>query len=356
MMVERRAAQPPQFSICIPQFNRTSFLIQACQSIEAQQNSTVEVCISDDRSTDGREPELLHYLESSGLSYVYQRQSENQRYDGNLRNAIALARGEWCLLLGNDDALARSDTLQNIASGLAPYPAAHVALTNYEQYDSGAVYVRVRETRLGAGPAAAVKLFRNFSFVSGVLIRRESAQRHATTRWDGGEMYQMFLSCRTIAAGHECIGLPLVAIRKDIAIPGEEVDSYARRAVLNPCPIIARPINVVGIAPLVAAAIAPHASHAQQLRLNQSTARQLFLFTYPFWLFEYRRIQSWRYAAGIALAMRPDRSLAAVPLSRLGQAVTTLLYAAVTVAGLLLPIGLFDRTRGWLYRLAKRST
>src|SRR5437868_10033482 len=80
-----RSASQPVFSICIPQFNRTSFLIEACRSIVAQNFVECEVCISDDASTDGRHLELLNFLESSPLSYVYRRQVRNLRYDGNLR-------------------------------------------------------------------------------------------------------------------------------------------------------------------------------------------------------------------------------------------------------------------------------
>src|SRR5438067_1165981 len=74
----------PVFSICIPQFNRTSFLIEACKSLVAQSFSSFEICISDDCSTDGREAELASFLLSSGLDFTYARQARNRRYDGNL--------------------------------------------------------------------------------------------------------------------------------------------------------------------------------------------------------------------------------------------------------------------------------
>src|SRR5262249_44138276 len=81
----------PFFSVCIPQYNRTSFLIATCRSLAVQTFRAFEVCISDDCSTDGRERELLDFLQSSGLSFVYYKRPTNGRYDANLRSSIELA-------------------------------------------------------------------------------------------------------------------------------------------------------------------------------------------------------------------------------------------------------------------------
>ena len=48
--------------------------------------------------------------------------------------------------------------------------------------------------------ATAVRAFRHFSFVSGVVLDGPAARKMATDKWDGSEMYQMFLGCRMIAA------------------------------------------------------------------------------------------------------------------------------------------------------------
>src|SRR5688500_1835906 len=108
----------PFFSICIPQHNRTSFLIQALRTLAAQTFRDFEVCISDDASTDGRESDLLGFLESSGLQHKYVRQEKNLRYDGNLRAAITMASGRYCFLLGNDDGLVSEESLQHVAEAI----------------------------------------------------------------------------------------------------------------------------------------------------------------------------------------------------------------------------------------------
>ena len=82
----------PFFSVCIPQFNRTSFLIEACKVLNGQTFRDFEICISDDCSTDGRETELIQYLQQSGLSFTYKKQPKNKRYDANLLREKLLRR------------------------------------------------------------------------------------------------------------------------------------------------------------------------------------------------------------------------------------------------------------------------
>ena len=352
-VVERRTGSP-FISICIPQYNRTSFLIEACRSIAAQSFRGFEVCISDDCSNDGREEELLSFLKSSGLEFVWARQSRNRRYDGNLRAAIALARGEYCILLGNDDALANANSLQEVAAALALNKPG-VAICNYADFVSGEPYRRVRDGIIGTGPEGAAALFRHVSFVSGVVLRRADAIANTTEAWDGSEMYQMYLTSRLLAAGGSCLGISAVVIRKDIAIAGETVDSYARRPRLDPCPIEERKLNLVWIPRLVAAAIEPYVTRAEGSRLNRQVVSQLLRFTYPFWLFEYRRIQSWKYALGIALGMRPRNVISGVPLSFVAALRLRLLYASATAAGLLIPRSWFERSRKHLFGIAKSA-
>ena len=169
----------PFFSICVPQFNRTSFLIEACRSIFSQTFRDIEICISDDRSTDGRALELLDVLESHDIPFRYCCQPQNTRYDGNLRSAIDLAQGQFCFLLGNDDALASATVLKELHDRMLRFERPGVVITNYKDYKSGQTIRRVKEDQLfGAGPAVVVQSFRTFSFVSGVVL--DAARAHSS--------------------------------------------------------------------------------------------------------------------------------------------------------------------------------
>lgn len=348
----RRTA--PAFSICIPQFNRTSFLIEACRSLATQSFANFEVCISDDRSTDGREEELLSFLKSSGLEFSYARQAKNQRYDGNLRSAIAMARGELVFLLGNDDRLAQPDTLERIHEKIHKSGPVQVAIANYAELGTGRIFHRVPGGILGSGPTAAVRAFRNFSFVSGVILDAQAARRWSTDKWDKSEMYQMYLGCRILAAGGTLLGIDEICIEKDIQIPNESVDSYASKKVahkgLSP---VALPM--AQIVPLVADAIAPYMDPISLDKTLTEMTSRLIVFTYGFWLIELRRTQSWRYAVSVYRGLRPKRILAGLPIGRPGRLTIGLLYAIVGLGGLTVPVSLFRRLEPWLYGLAKRE-
>lgn len=347
----------PYFSICIPQHNRTSFLIEALRSLERQTFRDFDVCISDDASTDGREADLLGYLERASFTHRYVRQEKNLRYDGNTRAAIGLARGRYCFLLGNDDGLTHATTLEKLADVLRAHGEPAVALTNYREVENGRIYRRVTSSGiLGGGVAAAVAHFRSFSFVSGVILETRPAHEHATPHYDGSEMYQVFLATRLLAEGGSLLAIEDVVVDKDLRIPGESVDSYAARPKLDPCPVVPRKFNLSSFPAVVSGAIEPYVTKRELARVNMRILLQLYAYTYPFWLIEFRRVQSWKYALGIALGQRPAEMSKGLLISPAGSAVTALTFMLSTLGGLLAPV---TATQKWIgpifYKLAKRA-
>jgi hypothetical protein len=346
----------PYFSICIPQYARTDFLLVALDSLARQSFRDFEICIADDCSPDGRQGEIEAWLKASGIPHVFRRNLRNLRYDGNLRTAIGLARGRYCFLLGNDDALSDSEVLGRLRTDMENLGPCAVAVTDFEDYMSGASAKRIVQTRnYGCGPAVAVAHFRNFSFVSGVVLERVAAQGLATAQWDGGEMYQTYLACGMIARGHSLLELAWPAIRKDVRIPGASVDSYATRPRVSAWPPVERRLPLCELGRIVSDAIAPLVpGAAERRRLNTRVLVQLLVFTYPFWLVEYRRVQSFGYALGFALAMRPAVTANGVDLGLISRIRVWGLYVAASLGGLLVPVSLFHRLQTTLYRVAKR--
>jgi hypothetical protein len=345
----------PAFSICVPQYNRTSFLIEACRALIDQSFDSFELCIADDRSTDGRGDELISFLKSSGLDFTYARQTANRRYDGNLRGAMALARGKFTLLMGNDDRLAEPGTLEHMHRILNSSGPVHVAIANYAECESGRVFQRVPRTGiLGSGPSAAAQAFRNFSFVSGVIFDTVAARRWSTDKWDGSEMYQMFIGCRMLAAGGNLLGISEVCVGKDIRIANESVDSYAakRKEKADLSPVV---LPMAQIVPLVADAMQPFVTPRQLEAAVMKIWTRLLIFTYGFWLLELRRVHSWRYSASVYRGLSPVRVSRGIHLSAWNSLRIRLLYSVVGAAGLGTPVWLFRALEPALYRLAKRT-
>ena len=350
-----RTLREPFFSICIPQYNRTDFLIAACESFASQKFRDFEVCISDDCSNDGKERLLLDHLGRLSLSFVYSRTQSNIRYDANLRNAISLSKGKYLLLIGNDDALSDSDVLQSIHDELVRFEPIAAAITNYRELTSGKIYRRMTTAGvLGCGPHVAVMNFRNYSFLSGVILGGDEARKCATEAVDGSEMYQMFLGTRLIAAGGRLLAIDRVCINKDIEVPGQIVESYRTTPRLVSAPILERPLPMGRLLKVVAAGLDPHHEGADRQANLLRVAGQLYRFTYPFWIVEYRRVQSWRYALGVFLALRPTRITDGLSLSRSVNLRLWVIYMVGGLVALSIPIAAFDALRPHFYSLAKR--
>lgn len=346
----------PYFSICIPQFNRTSFLKQALVSYADQTFRDFEICISDGGSTDGRIDELEDFLRELGQTYRLGRSERNLQYDPNLRSAIGLSNGRYLLLMGNDDALSASDSLQLLHDRIEQHPGTAVAITNYVELPDRTLYRRMTGTgSAGSGPALAATTFRHYAFVSGIVLDGPRCRDWATDRVDGSEMYQMYLGARLVASGGEFLSIDHVLIDKDIQIEGETVDSYRARAREPAWSFKERPLPLARIVDTVMAGITAADPSADHRRLAYRLARQVYLFTYPFWLFEYRRVQSYGYAYGVYRALRPSVVCARVDLRRRDRMALWVIYLAQGMAALLVPLAAFDALRGRLYRFAKRA-
>jgi hypothetical protein len=293
-------------------------------------------------------------LRSADLPFVFRSSQVNLKYDANIRAAIGLAQGQYCMLMGNDDALNGPDALGDLWADMEKRGRLGAVISDFCDFRTGKRAFRIRASRVyGAGPRVSVYHFRNFAFVSGIVLEREIAQALASGKWDGSEMYQTFIGCRLIASGKPLLERAAALVKKDIVVPGEEVDSYARRPRVWPCPIVERPTPLCQMGRLVADAIAPYAEKAERRQLNERILLHLLGITYPYWLFEHRRVQSWRFAAGIAIGMKPSRTADGVELGFLRRFRVWCLYVVVTVLGLTIPCRIFEALKGGLYKLAK---
>lgn len=346
----------PYFSICIPQYNRTDFLLEALRSFAEQDFVDFEVCISDGGSTDGGLHRIKAFLANSGIRHVIATSDRNLPYDANLRRSISLSSGRFLLLMGNDDALTDPQTLSALHETLEAHAPVAVAITNYRELSNGRFYRRMTSTAImGQGPHTAAQTFRHYSFVSGLILEGEGSRAAATATCDGGEMYQMYLGSRLVGRGGRFLSIERMCVDKDVQVPGQMVDSYRTRERVWPCPIQDRPLPLGRILETVALGLRSVADGPESDRALGSVARQLYTFTYPFWIFEYRRVQSYNYSLGVYMALRPSLTTRAAHLRRLDYITVWALYLASGLAGFTLPVRLFDALRSKLYSLAKRS-
>lgn len=110
-------------SICIPTYNRADFLPDTLESIISQADSTVEIVVSDNASTDNTY-DIIQSFRSQFPNITYQRLPENIGADRNYLRSVDLARGRYCWLFGSDDVMragAVNRVLNELRSGAGIY-------------------------------------------------------------------------------------------------------------------------------------------------------------------------------------------------------------------------------------------
>jgi hypothetical protein len=347
--------EAPFLTVAIPHYRHRRYLEVVVASILAQDLDSFEIVVSDDCSPDDSQQVIPEILHRSGRPFRYYVQPANLGYDANVRFCLAAAQGEYVLLLGNDDALAGPDSLRRISDVLRKLDRPLVAFVNYSDYATGVVTRRAQSTQLlGSGPDTAIRFFRSFSFVSGLLFAREAARQHETDAWDGSIYYQIYLASRIVASGGNLAAIDECTIRKDVRLDGQTVPNYATVWAGAPWSFASRHTGLDSVIRVTAAAVLPALPEREHSEALRRIIGQVLAISYPHWLFEYRRVANWSTAVGVARGMWPGGLLAEYGLAARDRAWLWALYGAVTIAGLLFPATLFVRFRGRLADLVRR--
>ena len=346
----------PFFSFCIPNYNRTDFLLQTLQSIVAQNYTDYEVCISDGKSTDGRFSEIRNFLQNHQIAHQIHESPTNLQYDSNLRKAISLSNGQYLILMGNDDALANRDILGLIHRILADHPNAGVLITNYLELSSGRSFNRMKLTgSLGKGPLIATTTFRDYSFISGILMHGPLARALANNQCDGSEMYQMYLGTAIVSSGKELVGINEICIDKDIQIAGLQVDNMQTRPKLKLSWSDRPNLPMMHIFDTVSLGIETVLTDKRLGKYYVTILKELYSFTYPYWILQYKHLQSFKYALLFFYCLRPNNLLRNRKLTVFENFYISTLYLCYGVVALATPLLLFKLMEPLLYRIAKRK-
>ncbi|QTL39798.1 glycosyltransferase family 2 protein [Xenorhabdus budapestensis] len=96
-----------KISFCIPTYNRARFLEELLESIANQSNHSldIEVCISDNASTDGTSDMIAIWGKKFNFPIKYHCHDNNIGPDRNYLSAINMGTGDYCWIFGSDDML-----------------------------------------------------------------------------------------------------------------------------------------------------------------------------------------------------------------------------------------------------------
>ena len=347
-------------SICIPHYNRAQHLLVVLDSIRSQDYSNIEVIISDDCSVDDSSKVIPDYIAAhraqSRVRFTYIRQLRNLGYDGNLRAALAAAQGEYLFILGNDDALAKSTTITRLVTIVTELGLPDIAFTNFHTYGSeNDVARRAANTRVfGAGPDVAARHYRSFSFVGGVVIKRSAFKQHDSDHYDGSIYIQIYLAARIISAGGTLASIAESMVAKDVVVDGKAANSYTDTLASKNYKITPRTGGLDQVGRVACDAILPYVPPSQQGQYLFLIYYQIFAFTYPAWLYAYRKQGVFRASFNLALGCFPPRLITVREVPFSVHARLLLLYFGATLFGLFLPIWLLGNLKHYAYKFSKK--
>ena len=127
----------PLLSICIPTYNRARLLEDAIKSILSQAtefSSEIEICVSDNCSTDNTESVIKKLQKKSRIRIVYHKNSKNMGADYNYMKVIEIAHGEYCWYLSSDDEIEK-DGIRKMLSEIKANPRTGLFIVSRKVYD-----------------------------------------------------------------------------------------------------------------------------------------------------------------------------------------------------------------------------
>lgn len=295
----------PLFTVCIPAYNRANYLPPLLDSIFQQDGQNYEVLICEDGSPERaaiaaiaarysmKMPGRIRYLENV----------RNLGYDGNIRELVTKAQGEYCVFMGNDDLMC-AGALAAIASAIQRQPECGVLVRSYATFDVNPnqfnqVYRYFPDEHvLPAGAQAIFTAYRRSVVIPGMVINRDAALAVATDRFDGSLLYQLYL-VGMILAKYSVVFVPqIIALRRD-GIPPDFGNSEAEQGKFIPHD--QTPASSIHFMQGMLS-IAKYVEEATQLKVFEAIRSDIGNYSYPILSIQGKRPMGVFIKYGIALS------------------------------------------------------
>ncbi|MBN1412802.1 MAG: glycosyltransferase family 2 protein [Spirochaetales bacterium] len=196
-----------RLTVCIPAYNRANRLVELLDSIVAQDYTEYEILICEDNSPERREiaqivreyqaryPDLIRYYENE----------RNLGYDGQIRNLVNKAEGDYCFFMGNDDLMAPR-ALATVGDAVDKYENIGVVLRTYASFDEDPEKPKQvfryfeQELFFPGGRSTIITFFRRSVVISGLVLHTLMARKFTTDKFDGTLLYQLYLSANILVS------------------------------------------------------------------------------------------------------------------------------------------------------------
>ena len=165
-------------SICIPTFNRASYLRECLESILTSASKYldhIEIVISDNASTDNTKHVVQGFQDR--YSYIRYNRNEENVFDENFFIAASLAKGDYIWIFADDDKMEKG-TINEVLSAIDK--GHNLIICNYSIWNKD-LTKKIKETRYGLKLDMnfhdSNKLLRTFGiglqFVSSIIIKKD---------------------------------------------------------------------------------------------------------------------------------------------------------------------------------------
>jgi glycosyltransferase involved in cell wall biosynthesis len=286
---------------------------------------------------------------------IYKRNASNLGYDRNFRQSIELATGEYIIVIGNDDSINPEYDLGAIAEFLKNHAYPEIGFCNFLEEGSGNTLVeRAQRTDvLGTGYITAMHYYSCFSFVGGLVYKREAFLKYNTSKQDGSIFAQIYLGCLMVASGCTLFSIREAVVIKDIVVEESVRNSY--RDGLARSWREYKPVS--GGLPAVINALFDAFRDANVLNqsLIYSIYKRIYSITFPFWLVDYKSNGAFPEAVGLIQGLYPGKDKNFKLLIFWNKLKIYFFYIISGVGGLVMPVWAFKRIKTGLYKRFKRE-
>ncbi|RYE58777.1 MAG: glycosyltransferase family 2 protein [Sphingobacteriales bacterium] len=343
-----------KISVCIPQYNRIAFLLKSLEIITRQTYRELEIVISDDCSTDNTQQEILDLIPAYKYPVIYHRNQKNLGYDKNYRQCIELATGEYVIVIGNDDTLNPAQGIEQLAEFLIKNDKPDLGFCNFIEESSGNTLIeRAQATKmLGTGYGVAMQSYSCFSFVGGLIYKKESFNRFNSSKHDGSIYAQMYLGSLMVAAGCRLFSIHEPLVIKDIVL-----DKIQRNSYKDTLPKSWKEYRVAdGGLPSVMNVLIDAFRDAGVLQqsLIYSIFKRIYTVTFPFWIVDYKENGSFAAAFGLVSGLKPGRNKNFALLNGANRFKIRVFYNLMSITAMCTPVFLFNMMKQKLYRYLKK--
>lgn len=189
----RALRRQPLISIILPVYNpELDVIAAAIESVERQLYGRWELCVADDASTDARVRPFLEEKARGDARIKVTFRERNGHISACSNSAIALATGEWCALLDQDDTFAEG-ALAFAALEIDRYPEAGLIYSDEDKIDASGV-----RSNPFFKPDWNPELFLGQNFINHLGVYRTSLLRAIggfREGYEGSQDYDLALRC-----------------------------------------------------------------------------------------------------------------------------------------------------------------